>query len=86
MPLEFKKKSAEWIILKFCRIFYKIWRLADSTTFCCEIQLAWWGSKKKPNALKRAIKGPAKNPLQLTRKRPVRCVDTISPDTFHLML
>ena len=44
------------------------------------------GFKKKPNALKRAIKGPAKNPLQLTRKRPVRCVDTISPDTFHLML
>ena len=39
---------------------------------------------KKTERFQARDQGPAKSLLQLARKRPARCVGTISPDTFHL--
>lgn len=43
-------------------------------------------SKKEPNVPKHCKWGPTKSLLYHTRERPVRCVNTILPDTFHLKI
>jgi len=40
---------------------------------------------KKPNASKHYLEGPTKNLSHNAKKRPARCEETISPDTFHLL-
>ena len=50
---------------------------------CCEIQPF---ESKKNERSQACVRGPTKSPRQDTRKRPDSCVDTILPDTFHLIL
>ena len=58
---------------------------ADSTTFCCEIQLARLHSKSRtqPNT----CRWPDQEPALICKEASGKmCIDTILPDTFHLTL
>ena len=57
------------------------------TTFRCGIQQAWKAFKtfkmKNQTLPSTQSVGPAKSRYTRASKRPARCEDTISPDTFH---